>query len=503
MAGRLDGPLGYINGQASFYLIGFWACLAVAELRRFPLVAGLALGGATVLGCLLLLSQSRGVAVAGAVSCLVVMCLVPGRVRRAWALVLVGGAGVLAGPTLVDVYQAGSAGAVDASVANAGARAALLAGLGVALVWTAAGFAAARTPRLRELLSPVALGVLLAGGLALLGVAALEQERIRSTADEQYTAFVRLGVEPQGSSAAVAPTSRLVSGAGTRYDYWRIAWGAWKDHPIAGLGAGGYDRPYFLERSTVEDIRQPHSIELQMLSELGLVGAVLLSLALGGLAWGAWRASRAARSSPTRALLAVAGVGAVVSWTVHTSVDWIHLLPGVTGLALVAAVLLARAGDPPQAAADPVAARRGRPVVIAVIAVGLALACVSLSRQGLAEHFRSSAQDALAARPADALRDADRSLRLDPEAVQSYYVKAAALARFNEPAAARAALREALRREPTRFVTWALLGDLAVRTGDFRAARDAYGRAHALNPLDPTLLALSKDPRAALDASTR
>ncbi len=500
VAGRLDGPLGYINGQASFYLIGFWACLAVAEQRRFPLAGGIALGGATVLGCLLLLSQSRGVAVACAVSCLVVMCLVPGRLRRAWALLLVGAAGVLAGPALVDVYQAGSAGAVDAPVANAAARAALLAGLGVAIVWAAVGFAAARIPRLRELSSPVGVAVLLAGGIALLGVAALEQERIRRTADEQYTAFVRLGVEPQGSSAAVTPGSRLVSGAGTRYDYWRIAWGAWKDHPIVGLGAGGYDRPYFLERATVEDIRQPHSIELQMLSELGLVGAAMLSLALAGLAWGAWRASRAARSSPTRGLLAVAGVGAVVSWTVHTSVDWIHLLPGVTGLALVAAVLLARAGDPAEAPANSVGARRARPVVVAVIGLGLALACVSLSRQGLAEHFRSSAQDALAARPADALRDADRSLRLDPEAVESYYVKAAALARFNEPAAARAALQEAVRREPRRFVTWALLGDLAVRTDDFRAARDAYGRAHALNPLDPNLRALAEDPRAALDA---
>src|SRR5215217_3360276 len=76
VAGRLDAPLGYINGQASFYLIGFWACLAIAEQRRFPLVAGPALGGATVLGCLLVLSQSRGVAVAFAVSCLVVICLV-------------------------------------------------------------------------------------------------------------------------------------------------------------------------------------------------------------------------------------------------------------------------------------------------------------------------------------------------------------------------------------------------------------------------------------------
>ena len=137
-----------------------------------------------------------------------------------------------------------------------------------------------------------------------------------------------------------------------------------------------------------------------------------------------------------------------------------------------------------------------------MIAIGLAVAGVSLSRQGLAEHFRSSAQDALAARPADALREADRSLRLDAEAVQSYYVKAAALARFNE---ARGRPRRAGGgggAEPRKFVTWALLGDLAVRTGDFREARGFYTRAHELNPLDPTLLALAENPRSALDAPT-
>jgi tetratricopeptide (TPR) repeat protein len=128
---------------------------------------------------------------------------------------------------------------------------------------------------------------------------------------------------------------------------------------------------------------------------------------------------------------------------------------------------------------------------------------VSLSRQALAEYFRFSAQDSLASRPADALRDADRSLRLDPEAVQSYYVKAAALARFNQPDAARRALEEAGRHEPQRFVTWALLGDLAVRTGELDRARMMYERALSLNPRDPTLRQLAADPASATESSLR
>src|SRR5204862_413341 len=94
--------------------------------------------------------------------------------------------------------------------------------------------------------------------------------------------------------------SRLISGAGTRYDYWRIAWHSFTAHPLAGVGAGNYDRPYFQQRATTEDVRQPHSIELQALSELGLVGALLLLGFLTALGIGPrWRASaRATRRSP-------------------------------------------------------------------------------------------------------------------------------------------------------------------------------------------------------------
>jgi tetratricopeptide (TPR) repeat protein len=132
-----------------------------------------------------------------------------------------------------------------------------------------------------------------------------------------------------------------------------------------------------------------------------------------------------------------------------------------------------------------------------IVAVAVAVAGVSLSRQGLAEHFRVSAQSTLAERPGDALRDADRSLRLDPAAVQTYYVKAAALARFNEPEAARRALLSAAEREPSDFLTYALLGDLAVRTGDLRRAREHYRRALSLNPRDPALRAAAANPTGA------
>jgi hypothetical protein len=110
------------------------------------------------------------------------------------------------------------------------------------------------------------------------------------------------------------------------------------------------------------------------------------------------------------------------------------------------------------------------------------------------------ADAALAAHPAVAIREADRSLRLDAENPRTYYVKAAALARFDQAEAARQTLLRALSKEPDDFVTWTLLGDLAVRRGraHFDEARRNYARASALNPVDRSLRDLARNPLRAL-----
>ena len=59
---------------------------------------------AALMGCLALLSQSRGTALAVAGSLLVVLALVPGRTRNAYLATLVGLAVALASPPLLHVY---------------------------------------------------------------------------------------------------------------------------------------------------------------------------------------------------------------------------------------------------------------------------------------------------------------------------------------------------------------------------------------------------------------
>jgi Flp pilus assembly protein TadD len=175
-------------------------------------------------------------------------------------------------------------------------------------------------------------------------------------------------------------------------------------------------------------------------------------------------------------------------------VDWLHLLPGVTAVALCAAAPLL---VPTVRSRAPVAAGRGRVSLLAAaaVAVTLVIAAVSLGRQTLAEHFLDRGRSELAGDPAQALREADRSLRIQPEGTEASQLKAAALARYGQADASRAVLAEALRRRPDDWVTWALLGDLEVRAGDERAAARAYGRASALNPRDPGLRELAEGAR--------
>jgi UDP-N-acetylmuramyl pentapeptide phosphotransferase/UDP-N-acetylglucosamine-1-phosphate transferase/tetratricopeptide (TPR) repeat protein len=507
LGGRLNSPLGYINGEGCLFAIAIWPSLALAESRR-ALLAGGGAALATTMASLAMLSQSRGTALAVAGALLAVLALSPGRIRRAYAALVIGGAVALAAPDLLAVYGHATGGSIVVANAHAAARATLLAALAAGVAWgLLTGLAAPLAGRLGGARATRAAGsgLLVLGALAV-ALALVSAPSIERNVDRQWHAFTHLSepgenATPSSSSAR----SRLLSGAGNRYDYWRIAWRLWREHPLAGVGAGNYARTYYEQRATTEDVEQPHSLELEVLSELGVVGALLLACLLGGVVWGAIRMRRAASQSTVARALLVGALGAFAAWFVQASVDWMALLPGLTAIALSAAAVLVwpRAAVGAVVAPErPIAPLRGRRAAAALgasaVAVTLIVAGASLSRQGLADLYRSDAQRELARRPLAALRDVQRSLEIDRSSVTAYYVKAAALARFDQGLAAEAALGSALAREPRNFVTWVLLGDVAVRRGDLAGAARRYRRAHALNPRDPAIALLARTPPARL-----
>ncbi|WP_210491636.1 O-antigen ligase family protein [Patulibacter sp. SYSU D01012] len=499
LAGRLNEPLGYVNGQGSIYVLGALAALGIGGAVRSAAAAGAAAAAATLLAGLALLCQSRGVLAALVVGALVVVLAVDGRVRRAWAALLVAAALVAIAGTLGDVLGSTTYRGTPPSAVHHAGRAVLLAAGTVGVAWAACVALASRLRGTVAVRGRTAARVALAAvvGAALL-VGVVRSPVIADRVAEQYRAFV--GVEAQADGAG----SRLFSGAGTRYDYWRIAWGSFRAHPLAGEGAGGFVVPYFRQRRTTEAVQQAHSVLFGTLGELGLVGAAFLLVLVAGLALAVGGAARRTGRDPVDRALAAAGAGMAAAWLLHSCVDWIVLLPGVTGVGFVGVALVVRAAAPPPPAAAPAggAARGrgawvqqgGRLAAAAVVAVAL-VAAVGMGRRLVADRATTAARAAVATDPARAVRLADRAIRLDRDRMDAYYARAAALARFGDARPAIATLRAALARQPDSFVTWALLGDLQVRSGDRPAARRAYRRALALNPRDAGLRAALRQAR--------
>ncbi|MGI8873773.1 MAG: O-antigen ligase family protein [Egibacteraceae bacterium] len=500
--GRLRNPLGYANGQAGYFLVGFWPLLAVAERARNPLLAALGMTGAVLIACLLVVGQTRGILPAAAVSCAAILAVVPGRGRRLWALLAVGGALAIVAPTLLDVYseaptQRGAP--LPDELAEPAARAMLLVSLALGVLWGGTRYlisgplrrAVEGRPSASALLSRLATGAAVAIALLALIGAAVAVDDPGGQVKRQYDEFVNLEVET-GSD------SRFLSGGGYRYDYWRVAWGQFKDNPLKGVGAGSYDSTYFRERRTNEDIRQPHSLELQTLAELGLVGAAALTAFILAVLTGLALQARRARADEWERLLAVAAGGAFIAWLAHTSVDWLHVIPGVTGIALVAAATLVAPWVGPLHAPA-----RGRTRVAAAVAVAVAvlLAAHTVARTTETEFLLADSREALSSDPVAALERAREASALNGDSLRALYAASAAYARLDRYEMARAKLLEAARLEPHEHVPWALLGDLAARRGELRRAKRYYTRALRLNPNGFMLESLAKDPRIAMPSA--
>jgi hypothetical protein len=499
---QLTEPVGYVNAEATYFLLAFWPLVALAEQRR-AVAAAIGAGGAMAVAGLVLLTQSRGALAALMLSALFVLAVVPGRRERAWLLVAIAGGIAILGQPAADLHRdVLPTGLPEPGSMRRGGQAVLLVSGLVGLVWfaaqnavSAAERAAAARRRVLARLPTVGLAALAAGAMA---VAVVNRETIADRVSDEYHAFVDL--------APVGEAERVLAGTGNRYDYWRVALSEFGGNPVGGVGAGNYQTRYFRERRSSEDIRQPHSLVLQTLAELGLLGAAALALFLGAVFTGVARGARHARSDSRERGLVVAAGGTFVAWVFQASVDWIWLFPGVTAIALCAAAVLlrvpwGRGPDPPRPAAKPVvrSVRAGvrRSVVLAATALAVAVAAVGIARQTLAQHERALAREALGGDPVEAIRRGGAALAIYEHDISSHYVRAAAFARLGQAGPARREVERALELEPNWWVTWALLGDLDVRLSKTARARREYRRALELNPRDIGLAQLAADPLGA------
>ncbi len=110
--------------------------------------------------------------------------------------------------------------------------------------------------------------------------------------------FVRFGSPPtlvsRAYNAFAAPPPRVgtrlndrlfsLSGSG-RLPQWRVAWHEFEREPVLGSGAGTYEQSWNELRPYAAKVRDAHSLYLETLAELGVLGLCCSSLLLSRRSW--------------------------------------------------------------------------------------------------------------------------------------------------------------------------------------------------------------------------
>jgi O-antigen ligase len=335
---RLDYPLGYSNAYGALAAIGIVLGLGLGEDRLArPLPRAVAVAAAVPLATAVYLSLSRGAWMALAFG-LVVLLLV-GRQRLALLLtmLMVAAAAALVIAFLQD-YPALIDGPRPGHPLGQGGGDIVALVLGLTVIVGALQLALSAVERRHDGALPSWAGVVaavVAGGVILVGggIAIADNARVERFVSRQWHDFLR----PAGQSSQ---SSRLGSTRGPRSDFYRVALNGFEAQPLRGIGSGGFEPLYVRDRRTDETARDVHSLYLEVLSELGIVGALILAAFVGATIVGMVAVRR--RPGVLGAGAAAAAGAAWATWLVHAGIDWDWQMPALTllGLMLVATLLV-------------------------------------------------------------------------------------------------------------------------------------------------------------------
>ena len=324
--GRLQQPLTYWNAMGELAALGLVLCIRLAgDESRARWMRGLALAAAVPLGSGLYVSFSRGALFAFGAGIVALVVLVP---RRRQLAGLVGGV-VFAALGAVAVAPFAGVTSLSGSITTQETQGAIVLGILVALM-VIAGLVSWR----------------LDIRVALVGMA------LPRHAGRWATAVICVGLaaaiifgatESSGSAtrALAGGSSRLVTLQSNRFDYWRVALRAFGTEPLRGVGAGNWSVYWLRWRTISEGAQDAHSLPLEVLAELGVLGIAALAAFLTGVGWSAVRALR--RAGP----VAAGPIAGLVTYLIHAPLDWDWQMPAVTLVAMaLGGTVLALAGDP-------------------------------------------------------------------------------------------------------------------------------------------------------------
>ena len=473
-ADRLNYPLTYWNAEgmvaAIVLILGFHISADRAEHPAVRAIAAAVLPG---VGAALLLTFSRGALGAAAIG-LLVYCLLTRVSTLPTALIAAVPTTAIAMRSAWDATELASRRPTDALAVSQGHHVAVV----VAACMVAAGALRAvlaladrqigALPVVREpprLAARAGLGA--AVGVVVVVVAlALGAGGFAS---REYGKFVKGTHETH----KVQTRDRLTDPANDgRLPLWRVALDIYRTQRLRGTGAGTYQQYYPRYRTEKGYVVDAHSLYLQSLAELGIVGFILVGIVVLGMLVGLAARIR----GPDRGIFA-ALFALVLAWAVHQMFDWDWQMPAVTlGVFMLAGLGLARREDGKAGLA-------GLPLGRTAVALGwLVLAVTPLLVATSYARVQRAGRELLHGECASAKEEALSSLSLSAKRPQAYAIVGICDLELGYAQAAVPAISQAVSLEPQSWEQWFWLA--VARAGAGLDPHGAIDRAIALNPLE-------------------
>ncbi len=309
-------------------------------------------------------------------------------------------------------------------------------------------------------------------------------------------AVLLINPEPRVNDASTGGDSfgpgsgHLLSAGGSNRDrYWQAALDAYASSPVTGVGAGNFGLYWNAHPEVALPLVNAHSLYLETLAELGVVGLLLLLGFFATAAIVGWR-SRAGPGGEAAAALAVLAAGALTA-----GLEWTWQMPAAF-VPVVVAVGLLTAGSPEARAVLSPGARGASPSQFGrgIALIGIAWASIWAAGILLITELKLDSSRAAAARGdlAAAANDARDAASVQPWSPEPRLQLALVEELSDNLKAARSAAGQAIDRAPGDWRPWAVAARIDGRAADFRrrggrasqgaGAKPGPGAARVLQP---------------------
>jgi O-antigen ligase/polysaccharide polymerase Wzy-like membrane protein len=467
---RLSFPLGYWNGLGIAVALAYPLLLSIMVSRRSRVASALAALPLPVLAAVMYLTSSRGAFVAAAVAVVAFVVLTPKRWPVLAALVLAGGAGAVAVAVLVRKTALVDGDVDTAPGVHEGHHAALWIGIAcvvTALVWAGLVEAGRKLPSPPRRAGQATAVVIVVAVLAAIVLA----HPIAKFDEFKSNAAI-------ASTHGTNTTNHLLTSSGSgRWQFWGAAVSEFRAHPLNGGGAGSWGA-WWLQHGTLPGVftLYAHSLYLEALAELGIVGLLLLLSAVIVAVAGAVRSALALQSGE---IAAAAACG--IAFFAAAAYDWVWQL---SGIAVVGVGMLGFALGAIPSTRSSAAGRFGtlRPALALVAVAAIVPQYVVLAA---GTHLRNSETAFNAGNGTRARSEALAAKAIEPWAASPYLqLGLVSEAQGNNTAAAHW-LDEAIRRSRRDWTLWLTAARIETRRGHVGSARRDLAEARRLNPSSP------------------